>query len=107
MDVSPLSARMFDIQSQMMGGQYAIACRNLDQLLSWKADPTGRIAFLLGYCELERGRYQAAHAAWARVAPGSLFSENAVEGRVHLFQESGQYAAAEQTRPRRRPRPPQ
>jgi enediyne biosynthesis protein E4 len=86
---------MWEIESKIAAGRYAIACRNLDKLLSWKADPNDRIAYLLGSCELARGRHEAADAAWARVAPGSPFSEKAVEKRMHLFQESGQLAAAE------------
>jgi tetratricopeptide (TPR) repeat protein len=86
---------MWEIESEIAAGRHAIACRNLDKLLSWKADPNGRIAYLLGSCELARGRHEAADAAWARVAPGSQFSEQAIEKRMHLFQESGQLAAAE------------
>ena len=56
----------------------------------------GGITYLLGSCELARGRNQAADAAWARVLPGSAFSERAIRGRLRLLQESGQFAAAEQ-----------
>ena len=63
--------------------------------LSWKADPTGGIVYLLGSCELARGRTKAADEAWARVVPGSAFSERAIRGRMRLFHESGQFAAAE------------
>jgi enediyne biosynthesis protein E4 len=83
------------IQSEIGAGRYAIACHNLDELLSWKSDPTGEIAFLLGYCERSRGDQRAAAAAWARVVPGSAFSRRAIEGRMRLFQESGQLAQAE------------
>lgn len=86
---------MKEIESEIVAGQYAIACRNLDQLLSWKADSTGEIAYLLGSCELARGRKQEAGKAWARVVPGSAFTERAIEGRMHLLVESGQLAAAE------------
>ena len=87
---------MEEIESEIMAGRYAIACRNLDKLLSWKADPNGGIVYLLGSCELARGRNQAADEAWARVVPGSAFSERAIRGRMRLFHESGQLAAAEQ-----------
>ena len=60
---------MEEIESEIVAGRYAIACRNLDKLLSWKADPNGGIAYLLGSCELARGRNQAAGEAWARVVP--------------------------------------
>jgi tetratricopeptide (TPR) repeat protein len=86
---------MTEIESEIMAGRYAIACRNLDKLLSWKADPGGGITYLLGSCELARGRNQAASQAWERVVPGSAFSERAIRGRMRLLQESGQLAAAE------------
>ena len=86
---------MEEIESAIVAGQYAIACRNLENLLSWRADPTGEIAYLLGSCELSRGRKQAAGKAWARVAPGSAFTERAIEGRMNVLLGSGQLAAAE------------
>ena len=78
-----------------MAGRYATACRNLERLLSWKADPKGGIVYLLGSCELARGRTEAADDAWARVAPGSAYSEKAIRGRMRLLVDSGQLAAAE------------
>jgi tetratricopeptide (TPR) repeat protein len=84
------------IEAEIMAGNNAIACRDLDRLLSWKSDPTGGIVYLLGSCELARGRSQAAGEAWARVVPGSTFSQRAIRGRVRLFHESGQPAAAEE-----------
>ena len=86
---------MGEIKSAIVAGQHAIACRNLNKLLSWKADPNGGIVYLLGSCELARGRNQAAGEAWARIVPGSAFSEKAIRGRMHLFLESGEFAAAE------------
>lgn len=55
---------MFDIQSEIVSGQYAIASRNLEQLVSWKSDSSGQLAYLLGTCEVSRGRVAAADAAW-------------------------------------------
>ena len=86
---------MKEIESEIVAGQYAIACRNLEKLLTWKVDSTGEIAYLLGSCELARGRKQAAGSAWARVVPGSAFAERAIEGRMNVLLESGQLAAAE------------
>jgi tetratricopeptide (TPR) repeat protein len=86
---------MEEIESEIMAGRNAIACRNLNKLLSWKADPSGRILYLLGSCELAQGRNQPADEAWERVVPGSAFYERAIRGRVYLFHESGQLAAAE------------
>src|SRR5271157_1454216 len=68
---------MQEIESAVVAGRYAIACRKLDELLSWQADPKGEIAYLLGSCELARGRNRAAGEAWARVVPGSAFSARA------------------------------
>ena len=59
-----------EIESEIVAGRHAIACRGLNNLLSWRADPNGEIAYLLGASELARGRYQAAGEAWARIAPG-------------------------------------
>ena len=87
---------MTEIESDVMAGRYAIACRNLNKLLSWKADPNGGILYLLGSCELARGRNLAASEAWQRVVPGSAFSERAIRGRMRLLQDTGQFSAAEQ-----------
>jgi enediyne biosynthesis protein E4 len=84
------------IESEVLARRYANACHNLDKLLSWKADSNGGIVYLLGSCELARGRIKAAEDAWTRVVPGSAFSERAIRGRARLFHEAGQYAAAEQ-----------
>jgi thioredoxin-like negative regulator of GroEL len=86
---------MDEIEADIMAGRYALACRKLDRLLSWKADPKGGLVYLLGSCELARGRLPEARAAWARVVPGSAFSEKAIRGRVRLFHESGELAGAE------------
>lgn len=86
---------MDEIEAEMRSGRYAVACRDLRRLLSWKADPTGGIAYYLGTCELARGQPQAAIDAWARVEPGSAFSERAIGGGVQIFRQAGQMADAE------------
>ena len=86
---------MKEIESDIMGGRYGTACRNLEQLLSWKADSNGGIVYLLGSCELARGRKPEADRAWARVAPGTAFADRAIRGRMRLFHESGQLSDAE------------
>jgi hypothetical protein len=88
-------AEMEQIESEVLAQRYALACRKIEQLLSWKADPNGGLIYLLGSCELARGRNQAAAEAWARVAPGSAFYEKAIRGRMRLLHDSGQLAAAE------------
>ena len=87
---------MEEIEADIVARHYAIACRNLENLLSWKTDSNGGITYLLGSCELARGRNQAASEVWARVVPGSAFSDRAIRGRMRLLYESGQLAAAEQ-----------
>ena len=54
------------------------------------------MAFFLGSCELARGRNQAADEAWARVVPGSAYSDRAILARMRLFQDSGRLSDAEQ-----------
>jgi tetratricopeptide (TPR) repeat protein len=88
-------AAMEDIEADVFGGRYATACRKLETLLSWNRDSKGGIRYLLGSCELARGRADAAATAWAGVNPGSAFWEKAIRGRVRLLRESGQLAAAE------------
>jgi tetratricopeptide (TPR) repeat protein len=87
---------MAEIKAEIMAGRYALACRNLEELLSWKADPDGELVYNLGSCELARGRDQAAEKAWARVVPGSAFVERAIRGRMRLRNKAGRLAAAEQ-----------
>jgi tetratricopeptide (TPR) repeat protein len=87
---------MEEIETEIKASRYGTACRTLNRLLSWKSDPKGGLVYLLGSCELARGRNQAAGEAWARVVPGSAFSERAIRGRLRLFHDSGQLAAAEQ-----------
>jgi enediyne biosynthesis protein E4 len=84
------------IESEILAGRHASACRDLEKLLTWKADGNGGITYLLGSCELARGRPKSAAEAWARVAPGSAFSERAIRGRMRLMRESGHFADAEQ-----------
>ena len=76
---------MEGIESEILGGHYALACRNLENLLSWNSDSNGGITYLLGSCELARGRNQAADVAWARVLPGSAFSERARSAGVCVY----------------------
>jgi tetratricopeptide (TPR) repeat protein len=86
---------MQGIEREIKAGRYATACRDLDRLLSWKADPKGGLLYLLGSCELARGRPREAGAAWERVPPGSAFAERAIRGRMRLLHETGQFAAGE------------
>jgi thioredoxin-like negative regulator of GroEL len=85
---------MAEIDRDVAAGRLGMASRKLEQLLVWQPD-SDEAAYLLGVCERRRGRIREAAAAWARVAPGSAFSERAIVERMALFLESGQLAAAE------------
>ena len=61
---------MDDIQSEIVAGRYAFACKKIDGLLSWKADASGEINYLLGSCELRAGeaRRPPRHGRGSRLA---------------------------------------
>jgi tetratricopeptide (TPR) repeat protein len=83
------------IQKEIESGLGGLAARDLAALLSWKPD-SDEALYLLGKCELARGRAQAADTAWARVAPRSRFAPQAMAGRVQVQMELGRLADAEQ-----------
>jgi tetratricopeptide (TPR) repeat protein len=86
---------MLEIEDQVAQGRYAAACRNLEALLARKEDGSGELRYLLGWCELARGRFEASRTAWASVGPGTEFSERAILGRMRLWQANGRLAMAE------------
>jgi thioredoxin-like negative regulator of GroEL len=86
---------MDEINAEVAAGRFGMAGRKLEKLLAWKPD-ADEAAYLLGICERGRGRVREAAAAWARVAPGSAYSERAILAPMSLFHDSGQLAAAEQ-----------
>ena len=57
---------------------------------------SGEARYLLGTCEIARGRPGPADEAWARVPPSSPFAVQAILGRMQIRMERGQYAEAEQ-----------
>ena len=69
-------------------------------LLAWQPD-SDEALYLLGTCEMARGRAEAAAEAWARVPPGSPFAPRAILGRMQLQMERGRLAEAEQIIKRR------
>jgi enediyne biosynthesis protein E4 len=83
------------IELEMVNGRFGIAARELNKLLEQEPG-AGEAAILLGRCEQERGRIQAAAQALARVAPGSELSHKAILARMRLFHDQGRFAAAEQ-----------
>jgi enediyne biosynthesis protein E4 len=86
---------ILEVEDHIAKGRYSAACRNLEALLVETADANGRIHYLLGSCELTRGRIEAAERAWASVVPGTEFSERAIRGRMLLLQNEGKIAEAE------------
>jgi thioredoxin-like negative regulator of GroEL len=87
---------MAEIEAEIVAGRFGTASRELVKLLVWKQDTDGGLAYLLGNCELARRRDQEAEEAWARVVPGSAYSDRAIWARMGLLQDRGRLADAEQ-----------
>jgi tetratricopeptide (TPR) repeat protein len=79
----------------MANGRFASAARDLNALLAREPD-SDEAAVLLGRCEKERGRTEAAAKALERVAPGSPFAHQAILARMRLAHDQGQFSIAEQ-----------
>jgi enediyne biosynthesis protein E4 len=86
---------MAAIEGEIEHNRYGTAARQLLALLARQPD-SGEARYLLGTCELARGRTDTADEAWARVPPGSPFAVRAILGRMQLRMERGRYADAEQ-----------
>jgi thioredoxin-like negative regulator of GroEL len=85
---------MARIEDAMQAGRYALAARDLSNLLSRRPD-SDRAAYLLGACEKARGRHRDADAAWARIPLDSTFGARAVTARMDMLLEQGRMADAE------------
>jgi enediyne biosynthesis protein E4 len=85
---------MAEIKQEMRAGRHGHAARKATMLLAWKPD-SDEATYLLGVCEKARGQPQAAFGAWERVAPGSPFAAQAIQGRMQLLIERGRLADAE------------
>jgi thioredoxin-like negative regulator of GroEL len=83
------------IELEMANGRFGIAARQLNALLD-REPGSEEAAVLLGRCEKERGRIDAAAKALARVAPGSPFAHQAILARMRLAHDQGQFARAEE-----------
>jgi tetratricopeptide (TPR) repeat protein len=83
------------IEAEIASGRFAIAARDLVELLAWKPG-SDEAAYLLGTCEQARGRTDDALEAFARVAPGSAFWKRAILARLRLYHDVGRLADAEQ-----------
>jgi tetratricopeptide (TPR) repeat protein len=86
---------MAKVESEIMTGRFGLAVRDLEELLDWKRDPDGGLAFLLGCCEQSRGKKESAVDAWLRVPPGSAYADRAISACMRLFQDGGRLAPAE------------
>ena len=84
-----------EIEEALDEGRHGTAARKLMSLLTRQPDSDDAL-YLLGACEMMRGRTAAADRAWARVPPGSPFAPRAILGRMQLRAGLGQLAEAEQ-----------
>jgi enediyne biosynthesis protein E4 len=84
-----------EIEDELDNGLHAVAARKLAALLTRLPD-SDQANYLLGTCEMTRGRTEAADKAWARVPPDSPLAARAILGRMQLRAERGQFAETEQ-----------
>jgi enediyne biosynthesis protein E4 len=85
---------MAEIQEEMEYGRSGTAARKLTDLLAWKPN-SDEAAYLLGTCEIARGRTETAVEVWSRIPPGSPFAPKAILGRMQIQMERGRLADAE------------
>jgi len=86
---------MAEIEEEIENGLHGTAARKLISLLARQPD-SDEALYLLGTCEMARGRTQSASEAWARVPPGSPLAPQAILGSMRLQMERGRFAEAEQ-----------
>jgi tetratricopeptide (TPR) repeat protein len=86
---------MVEVGEDIASGRHGTAARKLSSLLARQPD-WDEALYLLGTCEMARGRTQAASEAWARVPPGSPLAPQAILGSVQIQMERGRLAEAEQ-----------
>ena len=85
---------MAEIEEDIENGRHGTGARKLTAFLAGQPD-SDEANYLLGTCEMARGKTQAADAAWARVKPGSRFAAAAILGRMQIQMELGRLSAAE------------
>ncbi|QEH33146.1 tetratricopeptide repeat protein [Aquisphaera giovannonii] len=88
-------AALAGIRRHIEQGRHGLAAQALAQVLASEPD-LDEASYLLGLCEKNRNRPEAADAAWARVAPGSRFASAAVTGRASILIDGGRLADAEE-----------
>jgi thioredoxin-like negative regulator of GroEL len=85
---------MEEIEEEMENGLHATAAQKLISVLDRQPD-SDQALYLLGTCEMERGRMQSAAEAWTRVAPGSQFAPRAIMAMMQIEKKRGRFTAAE------------
>jgi len=83
-----------EAREQIKAGLPGTAARKLIAILARKPD-SDEAAYLLGTCELARGRPDAALVAWARVSPDSQFAARSFQNRIRVELGRGRLAEAE------------
>jgi enediyne biosynthesis protein E4 len=86
---------MVEVGEEIANGRHGTAARKLISLLARQPD-WDEALYLLGTCEMARGRTQAAFEAWLQVRPGSPLAPQAIQGSVRIEMERGRLAEAEQ-----------
>jgi thioredoxin-like negative regulator of GroEL len=84
-----------EIEEEVANDRFGIAARKLGDLLRLRPD-SDQLLYLLGLCEKQRGRADAAARAWDRIPPSSEFGPRAIVGRIELLVDRGCFADAEQ-----------
>jgi predicted Zn-dependent protease len=85
---------MAAIEEEIEHNRYGTAARLLLAMLDRQPD-SDEARYLLGTCEIARGRTDAAEEAWAQVSLSSPFALQAILGRMQIRMGRGQYADAE------------
>ncbi len=81
-------------KQEMAAGLYNAARKRLVELQG-SPSSRGEVEYLLGLCELRKGRRNEALAAWEHVSPASPFAARAAIQRASLAIEAGQFTTAE------------
>jgi predicted Zn-dependent protease len=93
-EVRRYKSAMVEIEEDIESGRHGTAARKLTALVAGQPD-SDEANYLLGTCEMARGKTQAADAAWARVRRGSHFAPSAILGSMQVQMELGRFSAAE------------
>jgi tetratricopeptide (TPR) repeat protein len=82
-------------REDIAGARHATARRDLERLLAGHPD-SAEATYLLGLCERNTGRFEAAADRWRQVPPGRPFDSQSIQGLMELELQRGRLAAAEQ-----------